>query len=336
MRINEIAAIIHRDMVDDDRNGYSWEERYGEPGNYKELEIGGRTYRYQLGDRDCSSSASEAWQLALWHTPFAGLLDGATYTGNIASVFLASGLFERWDTYSTDAETGDLYLNEGCHVAMCQNGGQDGGWDCLSEFSWGDNGAYGNVRGDQSGWEGHVQGYYSYPWDMTLHYNGGADDSFIDGSTPDEGEDDPTPPTKRKRAKYRAMADDEWCPLMVDLHDMGGSDDTWAGVIGTPIQYFACNYHKYRVMTKESLEEYEAGRSKTKWLDWVYKYDLDDLVHGAAGDGSPILYLQVMSSQVAFEVHCTDGKWRKAKKTKCGLRAGDVKHAIDAVRMWKP
>ena len=54
-------------------------------------------------------------------------------------------------------------------VAMCQTQYPD----VLSEFSWGDNGAYGNVRGDQSGCEASVHGYYEYPWWGIIHFVGG-------------------------------------------------------------------------------------------------------------------------------------------------------------------
>jgi hypothetical protein len=172
MRINEIAAIIHADMVNDDRNGYDWDERYGGP-EVKTLVIDGREYSYHLGDRDCSSSTTEAWQLAVQYTPYEGTLDGATYTGNILSVFLASGLFDKWPV--GEMEEGDLLLNYSNHVAMYQ-----GDWT-LSEFSgneWG--GVYGGQRGDQTGWEGHMGGYYDYPWNCVVHYNGAADE-YLEG-----------------------------------------------------------------------------------------------------------------------------------------------------------
>lgn len=319
--LNEIAAIIHRDMVDDDRNGYSQAERYGEYGAWKELEIDGRTYRYQLGDRDCSSSVCEAWALALWHTPFAGLLDGATYTGNMRDAFVGSGLFDMWDTGSTDAETGDVYLNDvgGGHTAMCQTGGQDGSWDCLSEFSLAETGGIYGERGDQTGWEGHVCDFYWGGWDCTLHYNHSADDSFIDGG----GEDGPTPPTRRKAAKYRARVRGEWCPLMVDHTDTGGSDDDFAGVLGKGIQYFACNYSRYRVKTP-----------KGGWQGWRNKYDLKDLSK-CAGDGSGLLYVEIASKHASLQVHVKGGgsKWLKAKKTADGVRAGDGVHLIDGIRL---
>lgn len=168
MTVNQIAAYVHKRMCDDDRHGYSWEERHG--ASYEKWKIDGREYTVSVGDYDCSSSSIDAWRVALQHTKHRGALDAATYTGNMKAVFLASGLFE-WKPMSFLAEPGDLYLNEANHVAMCQTQVPD----VLSEFSWGDNGAYGNKRGDQSGQEAYVHAYYDYPWDGILHYNGKAE-----------------------------------------------------------------------------------------------------------------------------------------------------------------
>ena len=57
-----IAAIIHADMCEDDRNGYSWEPRWGgdHPAGYKTLVIEDREYGYWLGSYDCSSSVCTA------------------------------------------------------------------------------------------------------------------------------------------------------------------------------------------------------------------------------------------------------------------------------------
>lgn len=163
-----IAAAIHRRMVEDDRFGYSWEERWGHED--ERWTVGGLEFPMAVGDYDCSSSCIRAWDRAMTGTRYEGVLDRATYTGNIRSVFVGSGLFE-WKPISFIASPGDLYLNEANHVAMCQRQVPDE----LSEFSWGDNGAYGNQRGDQSGYEARVNPYYDYPWDGILHYNGKAD-----------------------------------------------------------------------------------------------------------------------------------------------------------------
>jgi len=169
MRVSEIAAYIHRRMCEDNRFGYSWEERYGAfPETWV---IDGRPYEISVGDYDCSSSTITAWQKALEGTPYEGALEGATYTGNMRDVFVGSGLFE-WHDMSFLAEPGDLYLNEVNHVAMCQTQYPD----VLSEFSGNEyGGAYGGQRGDQTGWESHICDYYDYPWNGILHYNGKAD-----------------------------------------------------------------------------------------------------------------------------------------------------------------
>lgn len=119
-------------------------------------------------------------------------MDGAVTTHNMSDVFCGSGLFERMPI-SFLAETGDLYLSDANHVALCQTQYPD----VLSEFSWGDNGAYGNVRGDQSGWEAFVHGCYDYPWDCVLHYTGLAEGSGSDSSSG-------SPATMRASSRYGA------------------------------------------------------------------------------------------------------------------------------------
>lgn len=172
----EVAAKIHQRMCDDDGFGYSWEERYGADVDKVTWVIEGRKYTLCRGDYDCSSSVITAWRMALQGTAYEGALDGASTTRDMRAVFMASGLFEVWDTATTEAVRGDVYLNDASHTAMCQDGGRDGvyGYDALSEFCWGDKGAYGNTRGDQSGYEAYVHAYYDYPWTCTLHYNGKA------------------------------------------------------------------------------------------------------------------------------------------------------------------
>lgn len=90
-------------------------------------------------------------------------------------VFLESGLFT---ASLMPAKRGDLYLAEGKHVAMCQDGGSDGvlGYDALSEFNVNELGtATGGKPGDQTGRESVVRGYYDDGWNTVLHYNGKAD-----------------------------------------------------------------------------------------------------------------------------------------------------------------
>lgn len=277
MRVNETAAAIHYRMVTDDRFGYSWEERFG--ANPETWAIDGKQYSIRVGDYDCSSSCITAWAIALRGTAHEGCLEDATYTGNMREAFLGSGLFE-WKPLSFIASPGDLYLNEANHVAMCQTQVPD----VLSEFSWGDNGAYGNQRGDQSGWEAHVCDYYDYPWDGILHYNGKADGP----SKPLAGQ-----------PKYNAYVDDAWLDTMDGLHDTGGSGDDYAGIIGLPLQFLAIDgVGKYRVATEDG-----------GWLEYVDHRDLSDYEDGCAGDGSAIIALEISNSAVKYRVHTFDSGW---------------------------
>lgn len=170
MGYGKIAADFHADMCNHPGFGYSWAERWGGP-NVTTFESEGHRAVFNVGDYDCSSSVITAWSKALEGTPYEGALDGATYTGNMRSVFVGSGLFDWVDV--SEAEPGDLYLNEANHVAMCQPGGM------LSEFSSSETGGIYGERGDQTGWESHITDYYWYPWDGCLKYNGKADDDMI-------------------------------------------------------------------------------------------------------------------------------------------------------------
>lgn len=171
MKCNEIAARIHADMVNDDSNGYSWDPRHGEDGKgVKTLTIDGKKYSYDRGSWDCSSSVIKAWSEAIKYTPYKGKLDGATYTGDMRSVFTKSGLFE-WKPMSFIATRGDLYLNEANHVAMCQSQEPD----VMSEFCINENGdVYGGAPGDQTGVEAAINPFRE-EFDGILHYNGKAD-----------------------------------------------------------------------------------------------------------------------------------------------------------------
>ena len=177
-------AEVHAFMCTDPRFGYNQQpNRWG--GDYNNGEIveftskSGRTYKLKAGSYDCSSSTITSCKVVLARTKYAGVLDDATYTGDMRSVFVRSGLFEA--KYSP-AHRGDLYLAEGKHVAMCQDGGSDGvlGYDCLSEFVRNENHAasYGKP-GDQDGYESVIRGYYDDQWNTVLHYVGGLLEDIV-------------------------------------------------------------------------------------------------------------------------------------------------------------
>lgn len=189
-----VAALIHYDMVTDPRNGYSQApERWGgdHPDGTKRLDIDGRSYYYPIGSYDCSSSVIWAWRQAIRYTKYEGILDAATYTGDMRDVFTRSGLFQA--KYSA-AKRGDLYLAEQKHVAMCQDGGDEGtfGYDALSEFNRNENFAATNGKvGDQDGGESIVREYYDDGWNTVLHYVGGLlDDVSGKHDQPAESEED--------------------------------------------------------------------------------------------------------------------------------------------------
>ena len=166
-----IAATLHNHLCVHDWHGYDQKYRWGDGEGVCSVTVDGKTYAVEQGDRDCSSAIIECWKAALKGTPYDGKLNGATYTGNMRSVFVASGLFE-WKPMSFIAQRGDIYLNEVNHTAMCQTPNPD----MLSEFCINEKGTItGGKVGDQTGYESRVRAYYDYPWDGILHYNGKAD-----------------------------------------------------------------------------------------------------------------------------------------------------------------
>lgn len=217
VRINDKAATIHHAMCKDERNGYSqypdrWGGDYGSKPTTAKVSTRWWTVEYLLGSFDCSSSTILSWRLALVGTKYEGVLDDATCTSDMMDVFLKSGLFT---ASLTPAKRGDLYLTPGKHVAMCQDGGNDGvfGADILSEFNRNENhGAYNGKPGDQDGLESVVKPYYNFPWVTVLHYNGKAD-YYVEDSKPA-----PTPAKQKVKAVTRGV---------YRVYDAGNSRHHW-------------------------------------------------------------------------------------------------------------
>lgn len=123
-------------------------------------------YRWgQRGDYDCSSAVITAWQNA--GVPVK--LMGATYTGNIQSVFERCGFANVTKSVNLNTgaglQRGDVLLNRAHHVAMyCGNGKE-------VEASINEKGkATGGLPGDQTGKEFLIRPYRNYPWDCVLRY----------------------------------------------------------------------------------------------------------------------------------------------------------------------
>lgn len=124
-------------------------------------------YRWgEKGDFDCSSAVIQAWQNA--GVPVKA--KGATYTGDMRTVFLSCGFKDVTSKVNRSTGSGllrgDVLLNETHHVAMyCGNGKE-------VEASINEKGtAHGGQPGDQTGKEFLVRSYRNYPWDCVLRYS---------------------------------------------------------------------------------------------------------------------------------------------------------------------
>lgn len=134
----------------DDSHGYCQTHRWGTDGDY-----------------DCSSAVITAWEYAGVPVKTAG----ATYTGNMRTVFLKQGFKDV--TASVNRATGaglqrgDVLLNDVHHTAMyCGNGLE-------VEASINEKGtATGGTPGDQTGREFLIRSYRNYPWTHVLRYAG--------------------------------------------------------------------------------------------------------------------------------------------------------------------
>lgn len=120
-------------------------------------------------DYDCSSFLISAWQQAGVPVKTAG----ATYTGNMAPVFLRCGFEDVTAEINlntgTGLQRGDVLLNARHHTAMSIGGGQ------IVHASINESGrATGGKTGDQTGREICVRSYYKYSkgWDRVLRYAG--------------------------------------------------------------------------------------------------------------------------------------------------------------------
>lgn len=271
-----IAATLMEHLCNHDWHGYSQPGRYGDGEGTCQVDVEGRTYYLQQGDRDCSSAVIECWRSALIGTAYEGALDGAIYTGNMRQVFADSGLFDVWDTQATVAQRGDVYLNDADHTAMCTSADPD----LLGEFSISENGGIDGEVGDQTGWESSIHGFYDFPWDCTLHYNGKADGAEP-ADKPIEVTPQPSqqPQTNGLHVRYRAYTQTSgWLPEMIDRTDTSGYGDDFAGD-GSPITYLAMDFPGW----------YQVQTVNSGWLPKVSRYDVNDLENGCAGDGSPII-----------------------------------------------
>ena len=141
------------DLANNPKHGYDQDNRWGP-------------------DYDCSSAVISAWQAA--GVPVKS--KGASYTGNMKSVFISCGFKDVRSSINlsngSGLKRGDVLLNTVTHTAMYIGNGQ------IVHASINENGTTtGGKTGDQTGKEICIRGYYNKNWDCVLRYMN--DDSSV-------------------------------------------------------------------------------------------------------------------------------------------------------------
>lgn len=147
MSTAEIAAAWAEKMARDDAHGYDQTGRWGP-------------------DYDCSSLVITAYKQA-----GVGLV--CTYTGNMKADMLSRGFRDVTKKVNLKTgqglERGDVLLHERSHTAMALGNGK------LVHAAGNEYGrATGGRTGDQTGKEICVTGYFNFPWEWVLRYEGKA------------------------------------------------------------------------------------------------------------------------------------------------------------------
>lgn len=142
----EEAVKLGFELANDDSHGYDQANRWGP-------------------DYDCSSSIIDIWERVGVKVKSAG----ATYTGNIYSVFKLCGFEDVTNKVNritgSGLEPGDILLNHRNHAAMYVGSGK------VFNASINEKGTVtGGKTGDQTGKEIRIVNYYNYPWNCVLRY----------------------------------------------------------------------------------------------------------------------------------------------------------------------
>ncbi|WP_077861106.1 peptidoglycan amidohydrolase family protein, partial [Clostridium sp. BL-8] len=171
-----------------------------------------QTYRWgERGDYDCSSSVITAWQTA--GVPVK--TNGATYTGNMRSVFLNCGFSDVTSSIvlsnGSGLQRGDVLLNVSSHTVMFIGSGQ------VVAARENENGtATGGKPGDQTGKEICIENYYNYPWDYVLRYN--------------EGSSNPNPPSGNSNVQAGQVQANNFAGCNIDTDGVRGTETKKAGI----------------------------------------------------------------------------------------------------------
>ena len=166
-----VAVEIMKHLCTHNAHGYTQDMKGRQGTGTEVIYIYGKKYVIPGGDRDCSSAVISSYEAA-------GIsCGGASYTGNMKDRMVSTGNF-KWHNMSFIAQSGDTYLNEECHTAMCLSAEPD----VLMEFSINEKGTTtGGKIGDQKQageydstygrGESHLALYYDYGkkgWDGIL------------------------------------------------------------------------------------------------------------------------------------------------------------------------
>jgi len=274
--------------ADSDQVGYSQSDRTSVWGNF----FGSGRY-----NADCSS-------LVIGALKYAGFDTGdATYTGNMSSELTARG----WKRVKADGnpQAGDILLNDRDHTAVYLGNG------LLAQASQDECGGYsGGARGDQTGCEVNIRGYYSYPWDCYLRWTGAGASSS--GSSTPKAKVPPSP-------QYRVFARGKWGAWK--------KDGACAGTSGTAIYDFEAKGlgpHGWFQLTLEGGTVLPRNAKNTKHAKRVIGitvyYDTDRSKYGAW-------------YEAVYRVQTASGAWLKWEHDDNDGGAGDDRNAICRVRL---
>lgn len=108
----------------------------------------------------------------------------------------------------------------------------------------------------------------------------------------------PAPAPNKPRYAVKTAAHG-WLGEMENLKEISGGSDDFAGIIGAPCVYLAANHiGKYRVYSQAN-----------GWLPYVDHLNYNDEESGMAGDGSPILAVEIPNNNIKYQVHVQGGGW---------------------------
>ena len=120
--------------------------------------------------------------------------------------------------------------------------------------------------------------------------------------------------------RYTVMVNNRWFPDMLGDRDTQGSSEYYAGIFG----------HEIENLVVDGVKEYRVATEDSAWRPPVYEYDKNN----PAGDGSPIIALQINDPSVIYMVHTKGGHWSKPVYGREKTYAGDML-PIDAVQILR-